>query len=469
MTERPASGTVDRSSPPLGTDPGANPRAWLLPRPGGVAAGIETAVITLVALGLGLLVDPADPLNTRAGFPWVWFAPVLVALRYGVVPGMASAAGLIAVWYGFHFDKAVETPKFLFLGGLLMTLVCGEYGAAWRNRLRQATAVSAYLEERVARVTRQLYLLRLSHERLEQELLSQPTTLREALVQLRTRLVAATDTSPIPGAESLLAFLAQQCQLEAAALYASDGADRPTFTRVATIGDPPPLAPDDPLLGFALEEGTVAHLRSDAIVSAVTTPHIAIAPVLTGNGRLLGVLAVSRLPFFALNQDTLQLLAVLLGAYADTIVGRAAARAIATRLPEAPEEFTDELARLLRVQRDHGVDSHLVVMRFGDGDRAIEAREAIVRQRRSPDVAWSPRLPGGRAAFINLLPVSGTASVEGYLLRTEAALREAFAAGFADLGIRTFVIPLSDPDPLAALIDRLSPLTGHASGSEAGV
>jgi hypothetical protein len=336
--------------------------------------------------------------------------------------------------------------------------VCGEYGAAWRSRLRRSTEVSAYLEDRVERVTRRLYLLRLSHERLEQELISRPATMRDALAQLRMRLLAQTGDGPLRGAEPFLQFLAQPCQLEAAALYAADEG-RPGFTRVAALGDPPELARDDPLLAFVLENGGVAHIRTDAIVSTATTPHIVVAPIAAGNGRLLGVLAVSRMPFFALTQDTLQLMGVLLGSYADNLEGGAGLASVASALPDAPEEFVDELARLIRIQRDFGVGSHMVVILFGDSPSALDAHQLVLRQRRSPDVVWSPQGTSNLAAFVNILPVSGSASVDGYLLRTETSLRDTFAMGFQDLRIRTYVIPLSEPDPVRTLVQKLGRAT----------
>lgn len=438
------------------------PRWWLLPNARPAGAWIETIVITLIALGAGWLADRNDPLVVNGPFPWVWFAPVLVALRYGVLPGVASAAILIAAWTLWHPGDATPVPKFLFLGGLLLTLVCGEYGAAWRARLRRAEELSAYLEDRVERATKRLFLLRLSHERLEQELLSQPTTLRDALAQLRLRLLATPRgaTDPLPWADEFLRFLARHCQLESAALHAADGRSVPGFRQVARLGTVVDLAADDPLLAYVLDTGALAHVQTGEIDRVAATPHLVVAPISTSDGRLLGVLSVGRMPFFALTQDTLQLMGVLLGAYADTVQAGPDLAHAANTLPGAPEDFTEELARLWRVQRDYGIASHMVVFLFGDHANALDAHQLMLRQRRSPDVAWTPRVPNARAALVNLLPISGPAAVDGYLVRTENALVQNFGADFRRLGIRTFVIPLSEADPARALVARLGLAAG---------
>ena len=51
----------------------------------------ETLLLPLLAIGLGLLWAPQDPLQVQAGFPWPWLAPVVLALRYGPMAGLGGA------------------------------------------------------------------------------------------------------------------------------------------------------------------------------------------------------------------------------------------------------------------------------------------------------------------------------------------------------------------------------------------
>jgi len=59
---------------------------------------LETVLLTLVAAALAYAASPADPFFIAAEFPWVLFAPALLALRYGVLPGLLSIAVLAGVW-----------------------------------------------------------------------------------------------------------------------------------------------------------------------------------------------------------------------------------------------------------------------------------------------------------------------------------------------------------------------------------
>jgi hypothetical protein len=106
-----------------------------------------------------------------------------------------------------------------FMGGLLLVLVAGQFGDVWNTRLARARAVNRYLDERLAALTKNHYLLRISHARLENDLLARPTTLRDTLSQLRA--VALQDamnggnTGPLAGAQPMLQVVAQACQVEA--------------------------------------------------------------------------------------------------------------------------------------------------------------------------------------------------------------------------------------------------------------
>jgi hypothetical protein len=54
----------------------------------------------------------------------------------------------------------------------VLTLLCGQFAEVWNARSRRLRGVNAYLEERLTMLTKNHFLLRLSHERLEQDLLS---------------------------------------------------------------------------------------------------------------------------------------------------------------------------------------------------------------------------------------------------------------------------------------------------------
>ena len=462
-----AAADATQGTPPAGTSEGIPPARgsegippargrvnldWLKPRAGSAWQWVENIVITLAAIGLGFWTSPEDPFFIRSQFPWVWLGPVLLAQRYGVFAGTFSAGLLLGAWYLHAPQGGVDDlPKLYFLGGLMLVLLCGEFSGSWQTRLRRMSEINAYLEDRIERVTKRLYLLRLSHDRLEQDLLARPTTLRDALSALRQKVAAASGEGTLGGAQIVLEFIAQQCQLEVAAIYAARWDLDRHYERVAAVGEPPALRRDDPLLVFAQEHRQLAHVQGDELDRAAPTEHLVVAPIVASDKRVLGMLVVTRMPFFALNEDTLQTLAVLLSAYADGVTAAGAVLPVLRDNPGCPVDFAEEFVKLERIQREFGVTSHIVLISFGDHPERLDMFQHVLRAKRGPDMIWAIENFLDRSHIINLMPLAGDAAIEGYIVRIQAMLRENFGGDMTDLRITSHAVALSETRPLTAV------------------
>jgi hypothetical protein len=410
---------------------------------------LEAVLIPVIGIGLCWLVSPDDPFFINKGeFPWAWFAPVLVALRYGVMAGIAST-GVMLIAYFFLRSPDAEFPKLYFLAGLILVMIAGEYSTTWRTRLRRVGELNAYLTERFTRIMNQLNVLRLSHDQLEHDLITQPATLRDALYELRMLMAVRSSGATLPAAQEILVLLAHHCQLEAAAIYEIvEG----SYVQRAKLGDPPPVKPNDSLLEYALEKRALAHLQTEGLGEQIPTEHLVVAPILTSGDQLLGVLVVTRMPFFALNEDTLRTLALLLGLYADSVVVSDDVGQVMQRVPRCPYDFADELVKLVRMQRDFGINSHVVVLQFGPHPERVDMILFATRLRRRFDVQW--QFGGGdreSTGIANLMPLASDIAVRGYLERMEGAIKDRFRGDFETLHVRPYVISMEQHDPLAVL------------------
>jgi hypothetical protein len=177
-----------------------------------------------------------------------------------------------------------------------------------------------------------------------------------------------------------------------------------------------------------------------------------VAPILTSADQLLGVLVVTRMPFFALNEDSLRVLALLLGLYADSVVVSDRVGEVMAQVPRCPYDFADELIKLMRLQRDYQINSHVVVLQFGRHPRRLDMILFATRLRRRFDVHW--QFGGGEhesTGIANVLPLSSELAVRGYLERMENSLRDRFGGSFEALHIRPYVISLEQHEPLLVL------------------
>ena len=418
---------------------------------------LETVLLTLLAAALAFAASPADPFFVDAQFPWVLFAPALLALRYGVLPGLASVAVLSMVWAAERGAGLVqpEAPTLYFMGALLLTLVCGEFASIWNARLRRVESTYRYARDKLERLTRQHYLLLLSHDRLEQDQLSRPVTLRVALARIRALTASPHEESEaLPGLTPMAALLAQFCQLEAAGFYACVASEPETQPRAA-IGAARELDPADPMVRHCLEHRALSHVRMDALAGTPGGRYVVVAPVMDREGQLLALFAIEQMPFLALHEETLTALSVLLGYYADSLHISRQARVVQRALPSCPIEFAAELVRVQRMRSEHEVPSSLVLLRFGGHPDSAAFAQLLRRQLRDLDTVWElPARPGALTPLpdlLVLLPLAGAAGAEGALARLERALELRHATGFDGARIRAYDLQIESGDAFVTL------------------
>ena len=411
---------------------------------------LESVLVIGLILAIAWWLDPLDPFGLAAPFPWVWLGPIMLALRYGSIDGALATALLLAAFL-LPTPSAAVFPKGYFLGGLVATLICGQFADVWNSRLARIKSANAYLDERLVSLTRTHYLVRLSHLRLEQELLMRPVLLRDLLTELRPNV--PVDAGRLDRADMLLRLLASSCEIEVGAIHAmEDGAL--LAQPAASIGDAKPLDVTDPLVVMALEAGRFMHVRSgDA--SLYRSEYLVAGPVRASSGETLGLLVVRSMPFFALNEENLQFIVVLLGYYADGVVASRATHPVRLLRPLVPPEFALELVRMKRLHDQAGVQSSLVALAFpctGDGKAAFEL---VRRIRRATDIAWDIET-AKHHVMVLLMPMSGAAAVDGMMQRFDSAVRAGFNRSMVEAGIVVHDTGMSRAEPEWMLDDLLN-------------
>jgi hypothetical protein len=423
------------------------------------SALLDMLVFCTLALALGAWLWPDDAFGVHADFPWLWIVPALLAMRHGSSIAVGAVLLYVAAWLlagRFEFGGVggiEEFPKGFFLGGIALIMLCGQFSDLWHARSRRLNAINDYLEERLQTLTKSHFLLRLSHERLEQDLLVKPVTLRETLVRLRALGVASpARAGTLPGAAEFMQLLGQSCQLEIAALYALDADGKLLPTPLASIGAFTPLATDDALVRYSLAENLLSHVQTDdvPIEERSASRYLVAAPLLPSAGAAIGLLVVEKMPFLALNHETLQLLSVLTDYYADGVNLDNATRKVLAKVPDCPPYLALDVVRLHRVRLQGGIDSSMVALVFDTDDTSLDMFEAMKRIRRGVDIGWELR-GAQRNVLLTLLPLAGSAAVEGYLLRAEDAMKAQFGSGFLASGVAIHTARLGFSPPAATL------------------
>lgn len=424
---------------------------------------LEALLIPLVFLGLAWLWRPHDPFLTGTAFPWLWFAPMLVALRYGVIPGLAGGLLMLGGWFLAHVAGVAvivraDFPRDYFFGGGLLVLLCGEFSDVWRDRFQRMEETNLYVTERLSRLTKRHLLLNLSHDRLEQEMLARPGSLRDALTSLRDLVLQSDRTAgALPGVGALLNLLEQYVKIEAATLYAAEERDGEVVLGgvAGSIGESQALDPEDALLELALQERKLVHITQKEVTYERPSRQLVVAPLIACDDGLVGVLAVSKMPFFSLNVENLQMMSVMLAYYADRLQNAADIKLCRQSLPSIPWTFAEELARMLRMQKQTGMNSQIVLMSFaGPAQDTIPAR--LLQIKRGLDLYWQTEV-GGRPVLVILMPFASPSSLDGFLHRIEGWLEGHFGGDFDALQISLKRIDFAREDPLKTLTGVMGP------------
>ncbi|MBS0506545.1 MAG: PelD GGDEF domain-containing protein [Proteobacteria bacterium] len=410
--------------------------------PGAILA--ETLLLPLVAIGLGLLWAASDPLQVQAGFPWPWLAPVVLALRYGPMAGLGSASVLLLAWLALNQGHWDAFPQMYFLGGLILVMLVGEFSSLWQARTRRAETLQLYLDQRMEHLTRQHYLLRLSHDRLEQELIGRPMSMRDALSGLR---LAGRGAQQDP--QALLRLVAQYCQLECAAIHAVQDGQLVAAQAPVSIGAYGPLQAGDALVRQALQTGRLCHV-SQLQNAQQETRYLVAAPLLDLAGEMYGLLVVQEMPFFALHEENLQTLQLLLGYYTDGLSMDGLAQPLLQQFPDCPPLFAFELQRLAHIHASAGVPSIVVALECQQQALERDLPTQMERLKRELDETWLIGAPT-RQVLAVLMPLGDDATAEGYIHRLEGWMQQKSQQTLAQAGVFPHVVALDSAQPLRAL------------------
>jgi hypothetical protein len=280
-------------------------------------ARVETTALTALSVAIAAAASGAELFSARHGFPWLCVAPLLAGLRYGARQGVASAclqllALVIACSRGWSF--APPSAAELALGWLLVGLVSGQFRDRWARRRRVLEDRADEILTQYEKLARAYHALRASHDRLQRDIPGGVSTLRDALEAVKSALAGRRGEPLEAVADPVLAVFRDQASLRAATLHPV-GADGNVEAAVASLGPAGDDPADDPLVREAARAGAVMSVRD----ASERTGILAAVPLTDVKGRVHGIVAVHDLPFIALQEDTLALLAVIGGHVGDLL------------------------------------------------------------------------------------------------------------------------------------------------------
>lgn len=386
---------------------------------------LETLLITAFFLAFSVWHRPDDPFYLTGNFPWPVLGPLLVGLRYGFFMALISALLIIAA-LGFHlrlgYEVTREFPYVWTVGVLGISLLAGEFRDYWGRQRQKLEASNDYRGSRLEEFTRNYYLLKVSHDRLEQQLAGSSNSLREALRRLYAQIGQAGEAGMNHETAALmLQLLVRYGQLQIAAIYAiTDG--KPEAEPLATVGRFRSVSRKDPLLLHALTERKLVSVQTEfrQRVGDLDTDLLAAIPLIDSEDRFIGLCIIEAMPFFSFESRSLRLLAILSGHMADIVHEQAE---VATGGSPEWRSFRRHLARVGRDAEAFDLPAAMVGLQLAENRNGQLIADHIQRIRRGLDVV-AEHYAGGQRYIVVLMPLTDELGLAGYLQRLDDGLRE---------------------------------------------
>lgn len=386
---------------------------------------LETLLITAFFLAFSYWHRPEDPFYLNGNFPWPALAPLLVGLRYGFFMALISALILIAT-LGFQLRQNIpdarEFPYVWTIGVLGISLLAGEFRDYWDRQRQKLEASNEYRGSRLEEFTRNYYLLKVSHDRLEQQLAGSSSSLREALRRLYAQMSATGQSGLNPDTANLmLQLLVRYGQLQIAGIYpVSEG--RLGKEPMATVGRFRKVDSGDPLLRHALEERTLVSVQTEfrKRMDELDTDLLAAIPMIDSEDRFIGICVVEAMPFFSFEARSLRLLAILAGHMADLVHQQAINT---TDRSLEWHSFRQQLDRVGRDAETFDLPGAILRLPVAEDQTGRLIADYIQKIRRGLDVVTEMHNNGQRDILV-LMPLTDELGLAGYVQRLDDGLRE---------------------------------------------
>ena len=365
-----------------------------------------------------------DPLSLKSPFPWIWFAPVLIALRYGLWPSQLS---ILLILFSYLYQD--QTPLFtiplqLFtLGGFLLTIICALFQNSWSRKVKDSDEISNYLQQRIQTIAYAYKVTVLAYKRLEQSYIVKPVTIRSSLGELREMLASNNNSLLNNVAHRFLNLLAVQCSLEIAAIFPVKN-NQIIPRAITAIGKIKSPNKNDFLIKECIGNATITYVKAKEMAKGNVSDFLIVAPFVNQENEIYALLIIEEMPFLSLNDENIETINLLLQYFLEGNTVKNA-ELILKQYPDCPVLFVNELQRLMNLQKNTKQDSVIVAFLFLPHLHQDDYLFRLKQEKRGLDTFWETSLDNKKILCL-LMPLTKHAGIESYKIRVNNLLEKEF-------------------------------------------
>lgn len=407
----------------------------------------ESAIVTILVLLFCYFVNPTNPLFVKEGFPWPWVAPIVIIFQYGFGPSILSAS-LIAVAAILLINIGIPVADFqtYIVSGFAIVLICGLFGSTLVKRMISAEISAAYTEERLASLASSYYMLRVSYDYLEQNIITKPSTLRLALYELQKINLSQQDPLSYDVAKSFLLIISQFCSMDALGIYLYKGKKllKKPFVEVGVMGQ---LIERDPLIKQCMDLDEIAYVNVAEVEEMSNCNYLVAMPLITHNNERLGLLVVKEMSFWSLTDEVLRVLSILVYYFMRNTVFFPEEAQFLREYPGMSVDFVRQLNKLTYLKGEMNLDSALAAIMISKQFREHNVIYNLKNQHRFLDSSCSLELKD-YDVLITLMPFTEATGIHGYITRTLHYLQSDLGLSPDNDKIKTRSLQINKHSPL---------------------
>jgi len=404
-------------------------RSWLW-------KSLETGLLTLVSLLILFKYRPGDPFFLTGPVPWLFLLPVFCSLFYSAIYGIASLFIIL-------FLLIYQHPEYLLtnnvvqqdtLGAISFTFISSFFSSYWISRIQHVERLNRYVREHLEDMSKEYYMLRLSHERIEQAYIVKPVSIRDVFYkighEIRQNECAVNEKS----CDILLGLFSQYCSINNA-VFCFYNESQKKINPISYLGKSFSLNLEDPLIQLTLNTRNTNYLAVNMYKADAQTKYIAVIPLLNNKKEIIALIVIKDMAFWSLTHDNLEVLSVFAAYFSMQWQDNGRIKSLVQAFPNCPSEFLREFQTLVQLKQQHKADHSLACMIVPESEQQRNIVYTLKRNKRTLDFQWIYHYDSF-IAVINLMPLTGLEGLAGYKNRMDNLLINDFGLGLNTDGIK---------------------------------
>lgn len=369
--------------------------------------------------------DASDTVSMSVEYTHEFFWPLLfvllIALRYGFTLGLVSSISTIVlalVFYKYHgiyeyfsFKQAV--------GILTFAMITGEFRDAWDERLHKNDLNFDFMTRKLDLFTQNYFLLRSSHDQLEQRMAGQVVSLRSNISELeklndKYPILSTTQEKRLGYlANPVLSLLSSIVGIEEAGFYKVEN-NKIDGNPIATAGNMPKLDFSDPMLNEMLENHNLLS-PIDMYDNDNQPKYQLCIPLVDSTGNFLACVIATQVKFFTLTAQNVAILNLVSSYAADML-----STGIITPILQSEQKplFLKYLGQAIKENTVRNEQSSIIFCK-GHSKNVIKIFDKTISNRRGADIYWRLHALDGDTVLVVLLPLTSLFQAQMYLDRVQ--------------------------------------------------